>query len=85
MMSAAIQMLIDIFDFLFEQVTRLYDSLGAWSFVIGAFTVYTIYRLLLAPVLGGAIRSGQSDMVRKIRSDNKPQAVTGLEKSRKGR
>lgn len=51
----------------------LFESLGAWSFILGAITLYTIFRLLLAPVIGAAISSGASDTVKNFKKENTPK------------
>lgn len=72
----------------FGFLEQIFDSLDGWSYVIGAFMIYTVFRVLLVPVIGGAISSGTSDMAMKLKQNYKdgknPQAVTGLEKSKKG-
>ena len=58
---------------LFNQVFNLFDvvyaKFGAWSYVMGAFIVFTLYRLVLAPAIGGGFRGGSSDVVKKSRKD----------------
>lgn len=49
----------------FEQVV---NSLGFFGIIIGAFTIVTVSRFLLAPIVGGfmgSINAGASDMVSK--------------------
>lgn len=49
----------------FEQVI---NSLGFFGIIIGAFTIVTVSRFLLAPIVGGfmgSINAGASDMVSK--------------------
>lgn len=75
-MVEAFNLLINMFNRLFQFLDTLYTKLGAWSYVLGFFLIFTIYRLILAPVLG----SGRSDMVKKFRSNEKVQGVSGLEK-----
>lgn len=79
-MAEANGFVVNLFGKIFELFDRVYTEYGAWSLIIGAFIVYTIYRLILAPVVGGVVSAGQSDMVRKIRSDRSPKGVAGLEK-----
>lgn len=75
-MAEAFNLLINMFSVLFDYVDTLFESFGAWSYLLGFFLIYTIYRLILAPVLG----SGRSDMVKKIRNREQAQGVSGLEK-----
>ena len=75
-MTEAFNVLINMFNRLFGYLDLLFSELGAWSFVLGFFLIYTIYRLILAPVLG----AGRSDMVKKIRNREQVQGVSGLEK-----
>lgn len=79
-MVEAFNLLINMFTRLFDYLDVLFSKLGAWSYVLGFFLIYTIYRLILAPVLGGVVRSGQSDMVKKVRNKEHAQGVSGLEK-----
>ena len=73
-------MLINMFSRLFQYLDVLFTKLGAWSYVLGFFLIFTIYRLILAPVLGGVLASGRSDIVKKVRSDRNVKAVSGLKK-----
>lgn len=72
----------------FGFMEQIFDSLGGWSYVIGAFVIVTVFRVLLVPVIGGAISSGTSDMAMKLKQNYKdgknPQGVSGLENSKKG-
>lgn len=79
-MVEAFNLLINMFTRLFDYLDVLFSKLGAWSYVLGFFLIYTIYRLILAPVLGGVVRAGQSDMVKKVRNKDSVQGVSGLEK-----
>lgn len=72
--------LMDMFYILLQYVDKLFDRIGAWHYIFGFFLIFTIYRLILAPVLGGAISSGRSDIVKKVRSDKNVKAVSGLKK-----
>lgn len=72
--------LVDMFSQLFNLQEIVFDSLGAWGLWIGAFLVFTIARFLIVPIVGGVIRGGQSDVVKKIRQSGKSDNV----KSQKG-
>lgn len=82
-MEEVLNLLAYMFKEIFKIADKIYTSYNAWSLVIGAFTIYTIYRLLLVPVLGSAINSGASDMVRSFKNREKPEGVSGLEKKGK--
>ena len=71
MVGQALSILAQMFSDLFGLFDEVFTKLDAWGLLLGAFLVYTIYRLLLAPVLGGLISSGASDVVRYIREDAK--------------
>lgn len=60
-------MLGDMFVQLLALFERIFTELGGWSIWIGAFTIFTIARLLIIPILGGVISAGQSDIVKEIR------------------
>lgn len=79
-MEEVLVVLAEMFKKIFALVDKVYTSFNAWSLVIGAFTIYTIYRLLLVPVMGSAINSGASDMVRSMKNKEQAQGVSGLER-----
>lgn len=88
MVGEVLNMLTGMFAQLLELTDRIFTELDGWSVVIGAFTIFTIYRLLIVPIGGSAISSGASDVVRRAKEDahvtNNPQAVTGLEGKKNG-
>lgn len=65
MVGEALGILAKMFSDLFGLYDEVFTKLDAWGLLLGAFLVFTIYRLLLVPVVGGVVRSGQSDIVRK--------------------
>lgn len=48
--------------------TRLFSSFGITDYLLGAFFIWTSYRFLLKPILGG--QTGSSDKVKKGRSSD---------------
>lgn len=50
----------------FELVGTCFDSFDCWSLIFGMIITMLIYRLVLAPVVGGFFRAGQSDMARSV-------------------
>lgn len=60
-------MLGDMFVQLLALFERVYSALDGWAIWIGAFTIFTIARMLIIPILGGVISAGQSDIVKEIR------------------
>ena len=66
-MEQANNFVINLFLSIFSLFDNIYERFGAWSYLLGAFIVYTLYRYLLRPVLGGGV--GSSDTVRKIRKE----------------
>lgn len=44
--------------------------LGAWFYIFGAFLIFTIYRLLLKPLIGAAVSSGASDTVKSMKKSS---------------
>lgn len=45
---------------------RLFDALpGAWEFFMVAIIIYLIFKHVLMPLVGGALRGGSSDKVKK--------------------
>ena len=65
-----LEMLALMFREIFVLVDKIFTAFDAWSMVIGAFTIYAIYRLLLIPVLGGSLKAGSSDNARKKGDDD---------------
>lgn len=66
-MSDVMPSLTNMFLSIFDWFEKIYAHYGVWSILLGAFLIYTIYRLLLKPIVGG---SGSSDTARK----NVPQS-----------
>lgn len=87
MVGEILAILAQMFSDLFGLYDEVFTKLDAWGLLFGAFLVFTIYRLLLVPVVGGLIRGGASDVVRYVRDDAKigknAQGVSGLEKAGK--
>lgn len=77
MVGEVLGILAQMFSELLGLFDEVFTKLDAWGLLLGAFLVFTIYRLLLVPIVGGLIRSGQSDIVKKVRTDS------GLSSSRK--
>lgn len=77
MVGEVLGILAQMFSELLGLFNEVFAKLDAWGLLLGAFLVFTIYRLLLVPIVGGLIRSGQSDIVKKVRTDS------GLSTSRK--
>lgn len=48
--------------------TRLFTSFGITNYLLGGFFIWTTYRFLLKPILGG--QTGSSDKVKKGRSSD---------------
>ena len=87
MVGEALGILTQMFSGLLGLFDEVFTKLDAWGLLLGAFLVYTIYRLLLVPIFGGFVSAGASDVVRYVREDAKAvknaQGVSGLEKARK--
>ena len=83
MTNNVLGILSQMFASLLGLFNEVFTKLDAWGIVLGAFFVFTIYRLLLVPVLGGVVRAGQSDIVRRIHANERGkrnvQVVSGLE------
>lgn len=87
MVGEVLGILAQMFSDLLGLFDEVFTKLDAWGLLLGAFLVYTIYRLLLVPVVGGVISGGTSDVVRNIRENEKAkrnvQVVSGLEGAKK--
>lgn len=51
----------------------IFMQLGAWNWILGAVIIYTIFRLLIVPVIGDALSSGQSDTVKSVKKGEKEE------------
>lgn len=49
--------------------TQLADSFGVAGILLGFFTIFTIVRLLLAPIIGGSFKAGKSDTVKSKKEE----------------
>lgn len=87
MVGEVLGILAQMFTSLLGLFDEVFTKLDAWGLLLGAFLVFTIYRLLLVPVVGGVISGGTSDVVRGIRENEKAkrnvQVVSGLEGAKK--
>lgn len=87
MVGEVLGILAQMFSDLFGLFDEVFTKLDAWGLLLGAFLVFTIYRLLLVPIVGGVISGGTSDVVRNIRENEKAkrnvQVVSGLEGAKK--
>lgn len=52
----------------FGFVSQLFNAFGVWGWLIGGFTIYTIARILLAPIVRGAFTVGTSSTAETIRN-----------------
>lgn len=57
-------MITSVLDLFFDIINQL----GSFSLIFGAFIIFTIYRFLLRPIIGGS--AGKSDSVKKVRGGN---------------
>lgn len=48
----------------FDWMGYIFVQLDAWKYILGAFLIFTIFRLLLVPIVGGSLFGGSSDTVR---------------------
>lgn len=62
MFTQVLEQVARILQFVVDLVFDIFDSLGATSFVFGAFSVVLVYRLLLGPVLGSRADFTRRDM-----------------------
>lgn len=66
MVTEAMNVVLVALNGVFEITDRVFDAFGAWGYILGAFIIITICRLLLFPIIGGVISTGQSDTVQRI-------------------
>lgn len=55
----------------FSFADDVFTKLGAYGLILGAFFIWTVYRLLLQPIIGGIISVGTSDVVQKTTKTGK--------------
>lgn len=60
MVAEVLPTLANMFSSLITYCFQLYERLGALSLVFGAFMIYTIYRFILQPILGGGVSSDKA-------------------------
>lgn len=60
MISEIIPTLSNMFSSLLAYCFSIYEEVGAISLVFGAFMIYTIYRFILQPILGGGVSSDKA-------------------------
>lgn len=66
MLMECLTMLLGMFSSLFDILDDLFTSLGVWGLIFSLLSMYTAYRFLLKPILGG---SGSSDSVRRKKGE----------------
>jgi len=52
----------------FTWMEYIFAQLDTGYWILGAFMIFSIYRLLIRPVIGSAVSSGASDTVRKLKN-----------------
>lgn len=80
MVGQCLQLCVTGISAVFDFMALIFDYLGAWTYIIGAFMIYTVYRVLLVPVIG----AGQSDMARKVVKGGHNNSSGKSDKSKKG-
>lgn len=58
--SDAMNLLVLCMDSVFNWTRLVFIRFDAWGWVIGALGVFTVYRFLLKPFLGGSVSLGDS-------------------------
>lgn len=64
MVGDCFNLCIDAISAAFDWLNYILVQLDAWKYILGAFLIFTIFRLLLVPLVGGVIGGGSSDTVR---------------------
>ena len=62
-------MLTNMLGSIFGLFDSVFSKLDAWGVVLGALVTFTAVRFLIMPIIGGRLKSGSSDVVKKDRSD----------------
>lgn len=62
-MTDVISVVTNMFTQIFSLFERLFTSFGITSYLLGGFFIWTAYRFLLKPIIGGGV--GSSDKARR--------------------
>lgn len=54
----------------FEWMKYIFTAFDAWKWIFGAFCICTVYRFLLAPLLGGRVIDNNDISIRNSQSDD---------------
>lgn len=71
MVAQAMNMCVQGVSAAFTWMEYIFAQLGTGYWILGAFMIFSIYRLLIRPVIGSAVSSGASDTVKKIKEKRK--------------
>lgn len=88
MVAQTMEICLSAISAVFNFMSYIFEELGAWSWILGAIIVYTIFRLLIVPIVGGVISAGQSDTVKAFRQsyqDGKNGRHATFEDMKKGK
>lgn len=67
MLAQVMEMLANMISQVFSIFDMVFSAFDVWDLLLGALIIWTIYRLLLVPILGCALKGGSSDTVKKSR------------------
>lgn len=56
---------VGMFGLIIDLFNRVYEEFGAYTYIFGAFIIYTMWRFLLSPIFGGQMGSD------KVKKNNK--------------
>lgn len=79
-MSEGFSIVLKAIEGCWETFFKINDSLPLVVVIVSLFTIWSVYRFLLAPIFGGLLSAGASDMVHALRGDNKSVNVTTTRK-----
>lgn len=68
-MNLCLQGIVAVFGFM----EYIFAQLGTGYWILGAFMIFSIYRLLIRPVIGSAVSSGASDTVKKMKKERESE------------
>lgn len=72
--SEAMGLITKCTDSVFEWMRLIFLKYEAWGWVIGALGVFTVYRFLLKPFLGGSISLGDSGNYKTRQNQSKKES-----------
>lgn len=72
--SHAMSLLVKCMESVFEWTRLVFLKYDAWGWILGALGVFTVYRFLLKPFLGGSVSLGDSGNYKARQNQSKEES-----------